>query len=1527
MSDADVIRLPLSAGQQGVWFAHQLDSSGQQYNCAEYIAVDGALDIDLLKSAWALLRAEADVLRIRSVVQDSGLWQVLDPAHAVGPDLVDLSSETDPEARAQHWMRQEVSRPVDLAEGPIHSFALLKLADDRFFLSLRIHHVVIDGYGVHLLVQRLAEIYSALSEGRSEVPAVFAPLASVLDGDLAYRASSAFGEDRDYWLKRFENVPPPLRLPGGAGPGKPLPSGMVRLRRSAPLPAADLELLRKAAAQVGTTWNLLLMTAVTAYLHRVTGRRDVVVGVPVTGRRTAAARRTPAMMTNTVGVRLDIPPGATLERLSRDMATEVAASLRHERFRLEDLHRTGSVQDGVGAVFGPIVNFMPFGGALRFGKAEATSHNLASGPCPDLFLSIRSHDDGTAVTLVLEGNPDLHDLASLAGHQERLTAFVRAVAARPGRPVDTIDVLTPDEHHELVVRRNATAVEPPAWTVPEAVAVRAARSPRSIAIEHEGAVWTYAQLDERAELISRHLAEQGVGAEDFVVLALPRSPVLVAAMLAVFKAGAAIVPVDPGYPPQRIAHMLHDTSPVSVITDATTGPRLPAGPPHLLLDAAGRPAGAEPGAGPQAAAPAPEQSAYVIYTSGSTGTPKGVVVPHRGLRNLVADRIDRYGIGAGSRVLQLVSPSFDVAMGDIWPVLCAGGTLVLAPDGNALSAEDLAGLLRSRRVTHMGAPPVHLAQLSAEGLADLRVLMTGGEVLPAETLARWLPGREVFNEYGVTEASVTSLVSAPLDGSVPAPIGLPVANTRAFVLDASMTPVLPGVEGELYIGGAGLARGYLRRPGLTAERFLPCPFGPPGSLMYRTGDLVRWRADGVLAYVGRADDQVKLRGFRIELGEIEAVLARHEQVDAAVATVSESRPGQRQLVAHVVAAPGRAPDPAELRAFAAGFLPAYMVPAAVVALDALPVTPNGKVDRQALPVPDFGSAAGRAPDTAREKTLCAVFADVLGVDRVSADDSFFELGGDSVSALQLVSRAHRAGLDLAIADVFAHATVAGLAAVARATAPDGEGPGAEPDGAGAGPFPLTPGTARPVAYGRRPGAGGPPPSDLPLVRLSQEETDALTRRYPRLSDVLPLAPLQAGLLFHSLVSAETADAYVAQLGFDLAGPLDPPALRAAAAALLGRHPALRAAFRHDSADQPVQIVCEDLDVPWSEEDLSALTEAEREERARLSARAERLRPFDLAAPPLMRFLLLKRAEESHRLVLTAHHILWDGWSTEILVRELFALYAPGGHRPRLPPAVPFRGYLDWLAGQDLDESRAAWAAALEGLSGPTRVAAGGTKGTAGERQGRVTHVVDETLTGELTARARTHGFTVSTAVQAAWGLLLSELTGSEDVLFGSSVYGRPPRLPGVEDMVGMLTNTVPVRLRLRADEPLTDLVVRLQREQAALVPHHHLGLDEIGQQATYSSSAAAPRGGELFDTAISFFTTSHDATDVTAAGGLRVAGFDIEDGTHYPLRLVTEPGRTLTLGLGHLPALFPPRDAQGLLARLVRILENIAGRP
>ncbi|KUN95706.1 non-ribosomal peptide synthetase [Streptomyces caeruleatus] len=1510
MIDRDAVRLPLSAGQQGVWFAHQMDSTGRTYNCAEYIAVDGPVDVALFRAAWAALSAEADVVRIDRIVQDDGLWQVVEPEQTAGLPLVDLSAADDAEARAQRWMRDDVRRPVDLSRGPISSFALIKLSDTRFFFYYRIHHVVIDGYGVHLLGRRLAEIYSALAAGDTDVAPVFGPLKDLLDDEAEYRASDAFEADRAYWVEHFGDRPEPLRMPGRRGPGPGLPEERLRLRLTTALPEADLELLRKTAFVSGTTWQILLMTVVGAYVHRVTGRQDVVLGVPVTGRRTVAARRIPGMATNSVPVRLAVAPGESLTDLVPRLTREVGEALKHERFRLEDLQRELAPHDGVGALMGPIVNFMPYGGPLRFGQAPATSHNLASGPVLDLFLTFRPEPGGEAMSLVLDGNPDTHDLDSLTGHQERLLAFIRTVAAAPATALDSIDVLGAAERQRLLVDRNATELPLDDETVPRLFRQRAAAAPSAVALVHGPATLTYGELEARSELLAQELAGRGIGPEHLVALALPRSPELVVAMLAVLKAGAAFVPVDVSYPTERFLHTLQDSSPAYVITTSEET-RLPEGTARILLDDTDVAPGRARLAG-RLPDPGPDQSAYVIYTSGSTGVPKGVVVPHRGLRNLVEDRVRRYGLDARSRVLQLVSPSFDVAMADIWPTLLAGGRLVLAPEGRTVSGEELAALLREHGITQAAIPPVFLTRVPSEDLPELGVLITGGEPADPETLRRWATGRRIFNEYGVTEATVTTTVSPPLDpGAAPA-IGAPIANSQVYVLDAGMLPVLPGAVGELYIAGAGVARGYLRRPELTARRFVPCPYGPPGSRMYRTGDLVRWRDDGQLEYVGRADSQVKIRGFRVELGEIEAVLARQEPVGAVVATVWEERPGSKRLVAHVVPAPGAVLDLDEVRRRAARSLPDHMVPI-VVELDAVPVTPNGKVDRRALPAPDLSAAGtGRPPRDDREEILCALFAQVLGLDRFGAEDSFFGRGGDSILALRLVAQAHRAGVDFAVGDVFRYPTVAQLAPHTRMVGRTADGT----DGSDA-----IDGTAAT-------GAAGLTPADLPLVRLDQAEIDALVAAHPGMSDVLPLTPLQQGLLFHNLLSRGGVDSYAAQLRFELDGRLDTAVLRVAATSLLERHAGLRAAFRHADTEEPVQIVCEGLRPPWAERDLSGMPQDEREAEALRLAADERARPFDMTAPPLLRFLVLKLADDRHRVILTAHHILWDGWSTAILVRELFTLYGRGGDRAGLPPARTPRDYLAWLAAQDRSASRRAWATALSGLTGPTQVA-DGVPGPAGEHQEHLTHELDAGLSEALTAYCRAHGVTLSTAVHAAWGLLLARITGSDDVLFGTSVSGRPAQLPGVEDIVGLLTNTVPVRLRLRAGEAMSATLARLQEEQLSLVPHHHLALTDIQRQAADPEGGAGLRysGGALFDTAITFVNGSLEAGGPTGVDGLRLAALDVTDGTHYPLRLVALSGRTLTLRLGHRPDVFSRAEAERLLTRLVHTLQALPEAP
>ncbi|MCP2243403.1 non-ribosomal peptide synthetase [Lentzea aerocolonigenes] len=1774
-------RLSLSAAQRGVWFAHQLDPSGQKFNCAEYLAIDGPVDVDVFTAAWNRLRGEADALRIDALDHADGeLWQVVAPEGDAKLPFLDYRGHADPEGDALRWMRDDVARPVDLAAPPISAFVLFQVSASRFFFYYRMHHAVVDGYGVQLIGTRLAEIYTSLVSDVDE-GAACTSFESILDEDLAYRSSVRFEQDREYWMKRFGDQPAVMRVPGDVPPDADPASLPLRLGRVAALEPDDVARLQQAAATTGSTWQVVVLAAVAAYVHRVTDRRDVIIGMPVAGRRSVVSRRAPGMATNSVALRMDVSASESLAHLVPRMGEEVRAALKHERYRAEDLRRDLGLEGSDQAFIGPMVNFMPYDRSLRFGTATATTHNLASGPIVDLSLGVRGQTSGE-MSLVLEANPEYHGLSGFLAHRDRLFAFLKAVAAQPDRPIGQFSLLSTVEQLDLLVERNATARDMPDETVPELVTRQAARTPDATALVSGPTTLTYAELDARASGLAADLVGRGLGTEDFVAIALPRSPELIVSMLAVLKAGAAYVPVDPAYPAERVAYMLDDLAPRYVLTSVDVAPGLPSGTPVVLVD------DARPGTVARRVIN-PATAAYVIYTSGSTGAPKGVVVPHHALRNFVLDHADRFGICARSRVLQFVSPSFDVATGDIWPVLVSGGQLVLAPEDQPV----LTDLLRSERITHAAIPPVMLAQLDSEGLPDLRLLITGGEPPHPDVVRRWAPGRRMVNVYGVTEAAVASTTSPPLTAGDGVPIGKPIANSQVYVLDSRLEPVLPGAVGELFIAGDGLARGYLHRASLTAERFVPCPFGTPGARMYRTGDLVRWRPDGNLEYRGRADDQVKIRGFRVELGELETVLLGHPSVRSAVAVAREDE-GRKRLVAYVVT-DGRV-TPAQLRGHAARVLPDFMVPAAVVLLDELPVTPNGKVDRRLLIAPDFSSSDyDAAPEGSREALLCKLFADALGVTRIGPHESFFDLGGDSIMVFPLVSGALEAGLEFTAREVFQHPTAARLAKVARdvSAAPSGTGPfpptpelarlgtaldglhqsvvvpvplgtrmntvtsaletlvsrhealrmrvladgtwevvdalddhvsrvllvgdpapevveaereaavsrlspGAgrmfqaaffdagpshpgqlllvvhhlladgeswrilldelwsgstdlpavvplrdnvfaadvvpvtvsgtvstmeitlpEPDwaslarrfrvdrtdvlltglalavaepcfaeaprsvrtvgriqgrvpvhcgwepvakalkrvkeqrrGAGADVFPRIafrdlgvlpetfsctpdPGYAlactsrsaggelrvqiawNPAVFsaddvgefvaewraaltdldelGASPGPVALTPSDVRLTGLTQTEIDTLAAAHPDLTDVLPVSPLQEGFLFLHAVSGQHTDSYVSQLRFDLEGPFDAARMRAAAESLL-RHPNLRVAFHHDELARPVQVVCAGATMPWAETDLT-----ERPTDAERVAAAERSQGFDLTAPPLIRMHVLKLGDESHRLLLTAHHVLWDGWSTSLLVRELFTRYTSDGEPPAGPP---YSDYLRWLAEQDLDASKAAWAEAMDGFDTPTLVAPGARASARRQEQVRVD--LDADLTAALD---RIPGVTLNTVVQAAWATVLSQVTGRDDVAFGCSVSGRQAHLPGVERMVGLLTNTIPVRVRLRAGEPAPDLLARVQAEQAALIPHHHVGLSDV------------QRGRELFDTAIMFVNYSFDRAEwAELLPELRLTAFEVEDETHYPLRLAAVPGERLHLRLGYRPDLFRPAEARRLLDRLVQVL-------
>ncbi|MFD3622513.1 amino acid adenylation domain-containing protein, partial [Streptomyces sp. NPDC058676] len=1485
------VRRAVSAAQTGIWVGQQLAPDSPLYNCATYFEIAGRVDPALLTEAVRRTVAETEALRVHFDEDGDELWQIVRPAGGDIPlHVLDVAAEPDPTAAARAWMDADLLTTSDLRTGPLYTHALFHTGESRSLLYFRHHHIVLDGYGQSVYCRRLARTYTELAAGQEPPVARFRPLADLVGQDHDYRSSPRHDEDRAYWQAAFADLPEPAPLTGRVAEPSP-----VALRRTVELPAD-----RTARLAGAGRWSAVLLAAVAAYTHRLTGADDVVVGLPTTARPTPGALATPAMFANEVPLRLAVTPDATLAGLVQQVATRLGGAFRHQRYRSEDLHRDLSLSGSSGALHSVTVNAMSFGQEIRFGGHDTVMHPLWTGPVKDLSV-VSFGDPATSergVLLEFDANPALYTEAELVAHQERFVAFLTALAADPDQPVGDVDLLDGDERVRILTDWNDTAHPLPGRSLPELFETRAQHTPEAVALVHGTTRTTYGELNARANQLARLLVQRGIGPEQYVAVALPRSTELVVALLAVLKTGAAYLPVDPEYPADRIAYVLDDARPSLVLTTGGLDDRIPGSDvPRLLLDQART--SALPVANlhqrERTAAPREDHPAYVIYTSGSTGRPKGVVIPRRALDNFLAAMAHRLDLTADDRLLAVTTVGFDIAGLELYLPLLSGASIVLADRDEVRDPDALRTLIAREAVTVMQATPSLWHALAAEpddALKDVRALV-GGEALPT-ALAQTLSAvtASVTNLYGPTETTIWSTASdVTADTSVS--IGRPILNTRVYVLDRALRPVPAGVSGELYIAGAGLARGYHGRPALTGERFVADPFGAPGTRMYRTGDVVRWTPDGRLEYQRRADDQVKLRGFRIELGEIESVLLRHPSVARAAVVVREDRPGDRRLVAYVV--PGTAADPGTtaLRTHLAASLPDYMIPAAFVALPSLPLTPNGKLDRKALPVPDYGNddTERRAPRTARETALCALFADVLGLPEVGIDDDFFASGGDSIMATRLVGRARRSGLRLTARDVFRHRTVAELASVTP-----------EDDGA----------------------AGAEPATQ---IELSHQEIAQVKAAAPGTVDVLPLSPLQEGLFFHNQFDTAALDHYNAQLVLTLDGTLDTAALRAAADTVLARHAVLRCGFRQVDSGRALAAVAGTATAPWREAELSHLDETARETAWQSLLDEERWTRFDLAEPPLIRFTLARFATDRWRLVLTNHHIVLDGWSLPLVVRDLLAAYAEttaGVGTAAQPPRVrPYRDYLGWLAGRDRDAALGAWGAALAGIDEPTRV---GTDrpGTEPAAQQRIRFALSDDTARALTRAARRHGVTPNTMVQAAWALLLGRLTGRDDVVFGVTAAGRPAELTGADEMVGLFVNTLPLRASLRPAETIAQFLRRLQDEQADLVDHQHIGLAELQR---------AVGAGELFDTLTVFenFPLDHEAIAASAArAGLSLDDAEIRGGTHYALGLAAIPGTSgdsMNFRLDFRPDLVGRDLAEGVAEQLVRVLETVVAAP
>ncbi|WP_098026280.1 non-ribosomal peptide synthetase [Streptomyces sp. st115] len=1479
-------RLPLSPAQARLWFLHRLGGSAVTYAVPLLLRLRGPLDTDALGRALTALTRRHEILRTCYPEHEGRpVQQVLPEAAPVPLTTALLDGESVEDAA-----RRLAAEPFDLADRPpLRAHLLTGPGDDERALLLVVHHIAYDEASTGPLVRDLAQLYAAELDPDRTPPA--APALQYADYTLWHREATAAREDGllAYWRTALAGAPQEIALPLD----RPRPAEVdergdsVEFTLSADAHRAAVRIAREG----GATLFMVLQSALAVLLTAHGAGHDLPIGTTLSGRGEPALEELPGLIANTVVLRTDTSGSPTFtELLARVRAVDLDAfdhgdlpferlvdalapdrSLsRHPLFQVALIHQ--NVPDRT----------RPFGPGTV--DAELVETRAAKF---DLTLAVVEEPGTDGLRAALNYRTALFDRPTVEALARRLTALLQRLCAHPDLPVDRVPVLDEAENRWVLTAATGPEAELPPRTLVDLVREQAARTPAAEALRDGARSWTYGEFDTEADRLAGLLAEHDVRRGDTVAVALPRSADLVLAVHAVQRAGAAYLPLDPDFPAARLRSQLQDGEAVLLISD----PAVPL--PGDALD--GLPvlditADEVPRFTTVRDTPRPADPAYLLFTSGSTGRPKGVSVPHSAVANRLRWAQDAYRLTDRDRVLLKTPATFDVSVWELfWPLL-AGATLVTAGPDDHRDPAALARLIREHRITTVHFVPSMLTAftgVAAPGdCATLRRVLASGETLTpaaADGLLRLAPHTELHNLYGPTEAAVdvtAHLVTAADVTAGHIPIGRPVWNTTTLVLDERLRPAPPGAAGELYLAGAQLAHGYHGRAALTATRFVADPYGPPGSRLYRTGDLARLRADGRLEHLGRVDDQIKLRGQRIEPGEIRAALDAHPEVaGSAVVAHEDTATGTTHLIGYVVSRAVSRVDfrteegaalPAGLDEHLAARLPAHLVPTALIPLPALPVTANGKLDRAALPAPHLTSPETRtAPRTDEELRLAALFAELLRAEHIGVDDSFFALGGDSILSIQLVGAARKAGLVFTPQDVFRHRTVSGLLAVAERATPV------------AGPAAL------PVA-----------PDDGVRARLT---------------------PLQEGLLFLSqydgpgatATGGEPLDVYHVQVVIRLAEDLDSERLRTALRTVLLRHAPLRTAFTGDE-DGWTQRAHAEAESDVDELDLRRRKPKEQERRAVRRADDDRRRRFDLAAPPLLRTTLIRRSDACE-LVLTGHHLVLDGWSLPLLVRELLHAYAD----IELPAAPDYALHRSWLDAQDEQGAAEAWRDALAGVTEPTRL----VPDDPGEQELPDEHTVllDIELTDRLAAFARERELTLSTLTQTVWGLVLSAHTGRRDVVFGTVVSGRPAEVPGVTDMIGLFVNTVPVRVTVRPDETLAALAARVQDEFTGLLPHHHLGLAEIQRTAGH---------GVLFDTLTALENYPADGVPALAEStGLALEEIRGRDATHYPLTFATVPGERLTLRLTYRPAAVTPDRARELAARVEHLLRTLVAAP
>lgn len=1393
----EAIQDVLSLEQERMWFLSRLYSESAALHEFGAVWLDGPLDLERLKQAAFGVAQRHEILRTRFIDSETGPRQVVFPAaQMTWRNLALKTSDLDPDTAALKLAQEEICQPLDLGQGPLWRLSLIQISSHRHLLVLTMHHIISDGErSIRLFFSELAALYEAAQGDRA------ADLAAL---PIQYRNYSVWQHDEAqrqrreqqlaWWKGALSRAPFAFQLPISSPrpPVQTFDADIVERQ----LPNTLVDGLYTLGAQTQTELFIILLAALQATYHRYSGQEEILIGTPLHGRDRAELTNLIGYFGTPVALRASFREGLTFRELITQLRDRVHGARENGEVSFKDLVEALAPVRNLSHP--PLVQtlFLMQEAPQKPRRASALTLTEADVDIPfvayEQVITAAHHPSG--LSLRVKYSRALFQDDSMSAFLAHWETMLRGAVADPDAAINTLPLLAEPEQQRLLFEINDTKRDYGThMCLHELIELRAQQAPEAVAISFAGTALSYAELDERAKKLARYLGELGVKADTIVAICMERSIDMVVAILGVLKAGGAYLPLDASYPRDRLAFILADTQAAVLISQSSLKAQLPAAAYQAIFLDESWPEIAQRSAAPLPPLCQPHHLAYVIYTSGSTGRPKGVLIEHRNAVNLARAGEEILPIGKEARVLQFASPGFDACTWELIMALTTGATLVIPPPG-LLAGAELGAFLKQQRITAILLPPSVLAGLIEDDYPDLKVLIAGGEACAEPLVSRWANGRHFINAYGPTECTVCSTLAFCHKGSGAPAIGAPLPNVRVYVLDAQRQPVPVGVPGELYIGGAGVSRGYLGRDALNQSHFLPDWISAEQpSRLYRTGDLVRWRSDGKLEFVGRRDRQIKLRGFRIELGEIEAVLRDHPAVQDAAVLVHADPDGDKRILAYAVLAEDASLPGDALPVYLRQRLPAHMIPSAIIKLAALPLTASGKVDHAALPRPDVLPASSAteyvAPRNPSEEQLVAIWQSVLSRDRIGVHDNFFALGGHSLRAAQVVTRLRqRLNLELSLREFFAHPTVAGLAAHLFM-------------------------------------------KSTPTLPEDTEISVAARRGYVTLSFA------QERLYFiYKLAPQSTAYSY--PVVFRIHGPLDIKALERSFALLIKRHESLRTSFT-ELAGRPVQVIAPSLESYLEFHALPPVPNEDTEEtlaqRVRTAIAAELQRPFDLQKGPLFRVRILRISQAEHILLLNLHHIVTDGWSMEVLYKELAAIYGAlcEGREPSLPPMpIQYGDYAEWnrkrIESGAVDTQLAWWRErlrdanpVLELLPDRARPAVQSFRGAA----------VPFALSGDETAMLRQFaaqaGVTPTMLMLAALYVLLYRYTGQSDLLIGVPHAGRDRA--ELEGLVGFFVNTLVVRCNLAEEPSFAQLLAQVRDGLLEAVEHAAIPFERLVQ--------------------------------------------------------------------------------------------------